>query len=403
MTEARQPNRAALSGMIVAIFLALGLGLASIGPAVNYLMPRWGVLLADGGILFTALELGYAGAVLLSGLLLGRLGLRTVALACNIAFILGGLVMAFAANLAAGLLGSALLGVGVGGIAISLNLLTIDLYRERSNSALNIFNAVFGLGAIAAPLLVNAALGWFGSLQSHFLLLTAISLLAALGFAFLRFPEHQAASAGTRVSLISLLREPYVLLVSLLFFLAIGLEAGYSGWSYVFASKGAQLDPTATALLVTTFWLAFTLGRSAAGLVAHWLSAGGVLLCSALLGGVGAFLVATLGSQPLALFVGTALVGFGVGPLFPTAFGLATAYRPAVAASLSAVGMIGGSLGGAILPYLQGQLLSVSLPLGAAFTGVGMIMVLGLRYALHQPVNRRPANQPLPTVGPEVG
>ena len=69
---------------------------------------------------------------------------------------------------------------------------------------------------------------------------------------------------------IRLWREPYILAVTLMLFLYVGLEIGFGGWAYSFAQQGAALPAEAAAGVVALYWTSFTLGRLAAGC---WLAA----------------------------------------------------------------------------------------------------------------------------------
>ena len=383
-------KRSALSANTLLGFLILGLGVASIGPALPWLTQYWGVRLDDGGTLFTANFGSAAVGVVVSGLLLDRLGRKPVLVGglLLIAIGLGGL--AFAPSLAVGLGCMLLFGLGTGCLDVTLNVFVADLYPTARGAALNLMNVLYGVGSLLAPLVVGAALTFLGAPQAVMLGVSALALLGGGVYLLLGFPARavapapvaRAAAPGPWAGL-AVLREGYVLTLVLMFFLYVGLEVGFGGWAYSFAIQGAHLEAGIAALVVSVYWIALTLGRLGAGLVSGRISGASLVLGGALLGAAGAATIMLFPGSPAALFAGAALLGAGFAPIFPTAIGLATERYPAAAGVVSSVAVLGGSLGGAVLPYVQGRLLvDGGVPLAVGAMLIVALAVAGLQLAL---------------------
>jgi len=368
-TLTRQPaRRSVLAGNTVLAFLVLGLSNAIIGPSLPWLAQHWGVALADAGVLFTAQFGGACVTVILAGATLDRLGRKPLLVGGLVGMAAGLLGLAFAPNLVVAAVCAALFGLGFGALDVTLNIFIADLYPTARAMALNLTNGIFGLGALAGPLLVSAALQGNGAPAPVLWGAAAgVALIAGL-YGVLSFPPHldetqEAAPAGSGLAV---LRHGYVLATAAMFFLYVGLEVGVGAWLFSFAQQGAALATDVAAGVVSTYWLAFTLGRLGAGVLAGRVPGTVLVWGGALLGAVGAATLAVLPGSAAALFAGAALCGLGFAPIFPTAFGLATVRYPATAGAVSSVLVLGGSLGGAVLPYAIGRLLAAGgVPLAA--------------------------------------
>jgi MFS transporter, FHS family, glucose/mannose:H+ symporter len=396
-------GRAALSANTVVAFLALGLSGATIGPALPWMAQHWAVRLEDAGALFTALFAGSCITVPLSGLLMDRIGRKPVLVAA-LALMGAGLGgFAFAPGLGVALAWAMVLGFGWGGLDVTLNVFVADLYPDARGAALNLTNVFFGVGALVGPLLIAAALTLAGTPQIVLLSLSGLALASMAVYVALRFPDRSdAAPAAAPADALRLLRDGVMLRGALMFFVYVGLEIGFGGWAYTYAIQGAGMTPGDAALVVSTFWGAFTLGRTGAGLVAHWVAGATLVLGGALIVAGGAVVVMLFGAAPAALFLGAALIGAGCAPIFPTAFGLITARYAAAAGAASSLLVLGGSLGGVALPYAQGRILAAGgAPAAAAFVGVLALAVAALQWSLGraapraavdaQPAAERPA------------
>jgi fucose permease len=396
MSQREGPSgRAALSANTLVGFLVLGWSGGALGPALPWLAGHWAVRLEESGALFTMLFLGACVTVPGSGVLLDRIGRKPVLLAglSLLALGLGGIILAPGLGVALG--GALCLGFGWGCLDVTLNVFVADLYPTARNTALNLMNGAFGVGALVGPVTVGAALEAGVAPLWVLLALAGVALGTAAVYGLLRFPARLAPvvpDGGPAPAPVRVWREGYVLLVVVLLFLYVGLETGFGGWAYSFAQQGAALSAGAAASVVAVYWTSFTLGRLAAGLVARWVPGAGLILVGAGLAVAGAGLIAVFSTQAAALFVGAALVGLGSAPIFPTAFGLAGARYPATVGLVSSLAVLGGTLGGAVIPYAIGQLLAATgVPGAAGFIAATGVLILLFQLALIWGFRPRPA------------
>ncbi len=380
------PRRVALSAVTTLAFVILGLMSAILGPILPWLASRWGTSLDQAGALITVNFLGEGVAFVLSGFLLDRVS-RKLALVLEFALFSAGLIgVALVPDMGLALASAAILGLGWGGLVVLTNVFLAELYPERRTQAFNLMSTVAGIGALAGPLLVGLSTEVTGTPAASIIGTGAVSLLTGLGYAVLTFPRRVQAASSAAISpagVLALLREPYVLALTLLLFIYVSLEIGFGAWVYSFALQGPGLDDAGAVLVASDFRAAFTVGRLAAGVAARWVAGRWLVLGGAGMGVLGAALIALLPANSPAMFIGTALVGLGCGPIFPTVMALATDRYPAAASTIFSIALLGGALGGTFLPYGIGYLLvqgGVSVAAGAC--ALAMLLIGGLEVLL---------------------
>src|SRR5436190_7482942 len=161
-------------------FLLAGLIMTFLGPLLPILAARWGLSDAVAGRLFLTQFISSMVGMFLSAQLVQRRGYRRT-------FIIGLVLMTVGTALLAsgpflvGVAAVAILGMGHGITTPAGNLRTAEINPQRSASALNVINAVWGVGALSPSFLLSIARRlqhpeWF--LYGTAVLL--VSLLAAL-------------------------------------------------------------------------------------------------------------------------------------------------------------------------------------------------------------------------------
>lgn len=364
----------------------LQIGLAFSGLLlVGLISGAWGVLLpglsdfyhvnkAVVGLLFFASATGYFLSALCSGFLVQKLGLRWYLIIGTTAFLLGNLVLPIKPPFPLVLMTRLLMGVGVAVIEASLNMFIAAL--PNNTSLLNYLHAFFGLGALIGPVvasaLLNAQLDW----SAAFLVWAAVTLLLLIGFVlFFRQPakssnrlaenvhaeERQAASPSESGLLVSL-KLPIVWLATLFLFVYCGVETNLGNWSYTFLLEHRHEPELLSGWIVSSYWMGLTLGRFIFNNLAKRLRIGisGMMYCA--MGGslLGLFILAILPGLA-ADIVGFVLVGFCLGPLYPTIVALVPQLVPARFVD-STIGFLIGlsTLGIALFPWFAGVLAQYS-------------------------------------------
>ncbi|MBO0912199.1 MAG: MFS transporter [Acidobacteria bacterium] len=370
MAASLTPPRAALaatSGIVLVHmdFLVTGVVMTFLGPMLPQLSARWSLNDAGAGTLIFAQFFSSMFGMLLSGVLVGRVGYR-------LTFIIGLLLMASGmAGLASGpwlegIAAVCTLGVGYGITTPAGNLRTAEVSAGRSASALNVINAVWGVGAMSSPVFVAAALRIHR--PSRFLYGTAAALMALMiAMARSRFRPDLHAQIPSRSGETALYRSPMVFLISFLFFVYVGTETCFGQWVATYARRVGTGPHWVAALTPTFFYGALLLGRLLAP-VALKVSSVSTLaragLVTAALGGV--CLMAAEGTALIA--AGAFLAGLGLASIFPISVSLLPHWFGDSTRQASSPVFASGNAGGAVLPWLLGVASTHYLGLRLAFS-----------------------------------
>jgi fucose permease len=295
------------------------------GAAVGAVLPQWQQAFGVRGELSWYFNLLFAGAILgillssrmrrrhpwLSLALLGEgVGLGVFALTPEVWGIFGG---AF------------LLGIGVAIANFHCNALPLDLYRTGQAVVLNRISAAFGVGAVLAPLLM-VWLPW----RLAYGLLAGVAVAAAALLWKAPPPPAPTPQSGSLQGLL-----PYVLGATVTYVAAELVVSSFSGL-YL---RHLNYEPRLVGVLLSLFWVAFTLGRlGLAALMAERPLVRLLGLHLLALGTVACYLV-----PPLAWAF--PLLGFLLAPTFPTLYSFAReAIGPHTATHLFYAGAVGANL-----------------------------------------------------------
>ncbi len=383
------PPPLSLIGLLCAAFVCVGAGVAVVGPSLAGLATAVERPLADLGALLSAMFTGMLLSQAAAGSLVDRYGVRPAILTSFVVYAVGTITIPLAATLTWLLLSGLVMGLGFGLASISINSLAATLVPHRPGFVLNLINVWYAGGTVAGPLLASVLLDR-GLRAAYVLLVAGASLTLLMPLAWLLVPAHQAAPGAD--SRATPARAPWrpspaLVLIGVLVLLYGGIEAGFGGWVASYVQLTTEATAARAALLTSLFWLSYLGGRVAATVATLRVRPGYVLAATCVITLVGG-LTLGIGHQRLTpTIVAIVLLGFGVGPVYPSMFALVTSRfkeRPATAVSVTASL---GSVGAIILPWVMGRALPVAegavvawMPAGFA---AGMLVALWASQTLH--------------------
>jgi fucose permease len=209
-------------------------------------------------------------------------------------------------------------------------------------------------------------------------------------------PHADADAVSARGLLPTTLRQGTVLLGTMLLSLYVGLEIGVGNWGFTYLSEGRAMPALIAGYAMSGYWLGLTLGRFVLGsLTARLgLQRSGLMYVSLIGMTASTGLIWAVGHGGVASVL-FAVLGFFLGPVFPTTMSLAPDLTSARFAP-TAIGVMnaGSTIGGAALPWLAGAvtesvgvwtLLPFALVLAAAQLGVWWWLAARLRQARQKP------------------
>ena len=327
--------------------LLLGVYRSLFGPAFALFVDHYSMGTEPFGVLVGMNGVGALLAIIFGGMVLPRLGYKHLLVIAFVSWSLGALGIALRPAYGWLLVAALTAGWGGGALDIAINALFSQVFA--SATPLNLIHAAYGVGAIAGPLLVTAALG-IGLMLPYGVVGVAVAFLLLL-LARLELPAVPKPEATTsRAQVASLLWAVSAFIA--LYFCYVGIEVGVGNWLSV------HLTPTFGAARAASFtsiyWAMLTLGRFLAAPVSRWLEPPQLLLLASAIMIVGFGLCFNPHIAP----VGYALVGLGSAPVFPTGLLWLRSRFPTRAAAMMATVMVSATVGGILLSWLMGVLVA---------------------------------------------
>ncbi len=320
------------------------------------------------GITFFTFSAGFFLAGATTGWLMGRLGTRLALIVGSVAYVAGAMAMAARPSFVALVVVQLLAGYGTGIVESVLQAYLAGLPSQTAR--LNLLHAFFGVGALIGPL----AATWVLDHTEWTVVWLLLGLLAVpVGVAYAAtFPSRSDAPradsddalgapetpiSGTRL-IGATARETGVVLAAVFLTVYVGLEMSLGNWGVDYLVRHHDLSTTLAGGSVSGYWLGLTIGRFVISPTAarlRWTVARMTAVC--LTGVVACGALVSVTPVGVGATVGFALLGFFLGPLFPTAVAVVpelTSPRlvPSAVGLLNAVSVIGGSA----LPWLAGTI-----------------------------------------------
>lgn len=338
-----------------AAYLLLGLMLTSIGPCMNDLEEQSGSSTGAVSFLIVVMSLGYIGGSIVGGRLYGRLAGNRVLAAALLAMAAATVTIPWLTELWLLIVVFAFVGLTLGIMDVGGNTLMVWLYGPEVPPYMNALHLSFGIGAFIGPLIMNGFAAATDSATNTYWLYAALMLPAAAWLA--RQPSPQSPPVDQpEVGIHSALRH-HALLIALLsafFFMHMGAELSFGAYITSYADDLFYTESLAR-VVNSAFWGGLVAGRLLAIPLALRLSSRAMLQLD--LAGLAASiaLLALLPDLTMALWIGTIGLGVSIASLIPTSINYAGERMP-ITGQITALFLVGASLGSTILPLIVGQL-----------------------------------------------
>ena len=368
-------------------FISLGLpdGLLGVGwPSMRttFVLPLDAV-----GALFVTFTSGYVIASFASGWLMSRMRVGTLlAASClltGVSLLSYAVAPSWSWMVASGLLA----GFGAGAIDAGINTFAANYFSTR---VVNLLHAFFGVGAASGPIIMTSVLAAGEPWQRGYVIVGIAQLVLALCFALTRhrWPDampHEERQVTGMATLASTLQLRAAQISAAIFVLYTGIESAAGVWIYSLLADGRGMAAAQAAVAVSAFWGGLTGARVLFGIVAIKGSIDRVLALCMLGMLLGVLLLLADWHLP-ADIVGTALLGFASGPVFPLLIAT-TPRRLGAAHTANAVGMqiASAAIGLSAIPTLTGVLADRYGLATIPWTLMGLVILLigGYRLLMH--------------------
>jgi fucose permease len=371
-----------------AAFVLVGVNAGVGGVLLPAQMSGYGVDRATIGVTFFVSSAGFALAGLSNGALIHRLGIRMALAAGGGAYVLAGLYLATRPPFVAFVGVQFVTGYATGVLESVLNSYLAAL--PEATTLLNRLHAFFGVGALIGPVLAAWIVG-FASWTVVWLVLALICvpLVAAFLLAYPGPPPTAPAAEPGSVArsgglLTAALRDRGILLGATMLAVYVGLELSVGNWAFSYLVQARGLSGTLAGYSVSGYWLGLTAGRFLISPIARRIGASTAgMMYTCLAGITAAATLAWLAPDATLATAALLLLGFFLGPVFPTTMAIAPRLASAKLAPTAIGVMNAGSMaGGAALPWLAGAI--------AQATGIWTLLPFGIALACLQFVVWRP-------------
>jgi len=298
---------------------------------------------------------GFTLAMVLIGPIVDLIGMKRVIYIAFMGHVAGILLTIFAGGFWSLFFSTLLIGIANGSVEAAANPLITAMYPDDKTRKLNQFHVWFPGGIVIGGLMVFGleALGYGWRLQMAAMLIPTL----AYGLMFLRpvLPVTERVSAGfSYKDMLKACVSPLFLFMAACMLLTAATELGSNQWMTALLENVMSQQGINSILLLVWISGIMAAGRSVAGPIVHRLSPSGVLLGSAILSGIGLFLLSISGG--LWSFAAAAVFAIGITYFWPTMLGFVNENIPQSGAlGLAIMGGI-GFLGGAIAQPLIGKI-----------------------------------------------
>ena len=352
----------ALFVLLFAVFIIFGMSMTVIGATLPVILTdfHWNYLIA--GFVLGAGAVAYFVSTFAGGYLIQHWGAKRTLLTGLVLDVIGLSFFAITADPLTNILLSALIGVGQGGIEITINWSTLRVDTKNTGRPMNLMHGAFAVGAILGPMavgaLIQSGLSWtmvFRGMAAIFVLLTVI-----MAFTPLSLTAHRQADDAPPTERLSTHPAYWLSFFALLVY--VGVELGVSNWVAEYFVAVFSYPPAASALLVSLFWAGLLAGRFGVPLLYSGARQDLVLIGFSALAAVAVILLTLLGhtaSQALTIDIGRVLVffaGLGCSIYYPAVITLLGKCFPHAQSQAIGFAATGGGIGAFAFPFLMSAL-----------------------------------------------
>lgn len=230
------------------------------------------------------------------------------------------------------------------------NTIVSDTSSEDRNSKLSYLAIFFGVGALGVPLIMRL----LKNNLPYETIIAGISVLiviVTLTFLFIRFPSPKQPHGFPVKEGLMLLKQPVLLLLSLVLFFQSGIEGLTNNWTTTYFEKIGNSSSETALLALTLMMSGMTIGRLIVGIILEKVKSYKIILMGSVIVIAG---ILILFFVPGAALIGITLFGIGFAPVFPVILGYIGTIYPELSGTAFSIAFFIALIGNTSLNFLMG-------------------------------------------------
>lgn len=255
----------AATALCCAISALLAAVASAASPMLVEITKTFSLDIVQSGVLIATNFAGFVLFVTASGLIVDRMGKKTVVSISLWGLAASLLLLSLAPCFALVCLSMLLVGGFLGVLESQISGLVADMNPRKADYFVNRTQVFFGLGAMAGPVLASLALSQGVAWQLCYRGIAALTLLMSAAVTRARFPHNRPTNRVRLRHMKRALQDRKFQLLCLCMVCYTGVEAGSWVWMCTFLTERQGFTLMRSALAAGVFWGAMTLGRSVCG------------------------------------------------------------------------------------------------------------------------------------------
>ncbi|MFZ5938990.1 MAG: MFS transporter [Bacteroidota bacterium] len=259
-------------------------------------------------------------------------------------------------NYITAIIGFMVLGIGNTILQVSANPLLLDVSPENGKAAnLSLSQFVKAIASMLGPLIASGLAKYTGNWKLIFPIYAVISILSALWLFTVKVEESkEEKEPATFGSVLSLFRNPFVVVMFFSTFLMVGFDVGVNSNIAIYLKETFSISLESANIGISIYFASLMVGRFAGGLLLRKVDSYRFLVWSVVitfLGLAGIIFSDNLMLTRIMIFV----AGLGFSNTFPVIFAITVNRLPKYANELSSL-IVLSIIGGAAIPPVMGYM-----------------------------------------------
>ena len=319
-------------------------------------------------------SLQYGGSILgpiVFGDFINRVSKKYSSLLAMTLFVFGCFLLLLSPELYAFFVGVFIMGMGFSLSQTCSSSALSDAFPGQSSRYINLAQVFFSSGAVISPMVTSWAITSLGFTWKFIFIVSACGyLLLIIPLMFTHFPTAEKLPEHKPMGYRVLIRSTRIGYLVIAIFIYVGVESGLAFFMALLFSDIFQTDYL-TAFAISGIWIAMIPARIATGILYRFRRklVPALFLINAVL-----FTALSFSPNPWFALVCCLLLGFSLGPIWPTLIGLGTEESPENSGATTGLLNVASGIGGAVFPILMS--------FSAAWFGIRISYILLALYCL---------------------